>query len=65
MINDIENNTDLVYTIDKDRRTKVRKEFENEDNDDNNTNDKNTDKNYDTSDADSKKEKILKMNKNN
>ena len=45
MINNLVNNTDLVYTIDKDQIAKVRKELENENNDDNNTNDKNTDKN--------------------
>ena len=54
MMNNIVNDTDLVYTIDKDQRAKVRKELENVDNDDNNTNDKNTDNNDDAPDIDSK-----------
>ena len=56
MMNIVENNADLVYTIDEDERVKVRKELENEDNDDNNSNDKNTNKNDNTSDKDFKKE---------
>ena len=65
MINNIMNNTDLVYRIDEDQRAKIRKELENEDNDDSYTNDKNTDKNDDTLDTGSKKEIILKTMKNN
>ena len=66
MINIILNNTDLAYTIDDKKRTKVREELENEYNDDNNTNDKNTNKNDDTSDTDSKIIiTILKMMNNN
>ena len=55
IMNNIVNNTDLIYTIEEDQIAKVRKKLENEDNDDNNANDKKTDKKEDTSDTDSKK----------
>ena len=59
MMNNLINNTDLVYTTNKDQRAKVRKELENEDYDDNNTNDKNNDKGDDTLDTDSEKRKNI------